>query len=96
MPHTITRQAEGSGGVFVLDDGGQRVGTLDYSDLDAGTFAIDFVEVTPARRGAGLGRELVGAAVAWARESGRGVVARCPYAAAVIARTPEFQDVRKA
>jgi predicted GNAT family acetyltransferase len=93
----ITRQpAEGtSSSTFDLQIDGAGRGYLEYSLPDAATMVIHFVEVDPDLRGRGLGERLVGAAVAWAREERRGVVARCSYARAVISRTLAYQDVVK-
>ena len=49
---------------------------------------IDYVEVAPELRGTGLGRQLVEAAVDWARAENLKIVPICGYARAVIARDP--------
>jgi len=56
---------------------------------------VEHVEVDPALRGQGLGEQLVGAAVEWARANRRQIVPMCSYARAVMAKTVEFQDVLK-
>jgi predicted GNAT family acetyltransferase len=80
-------------GTFDLSVDGQKAGYLDYHLPDAKTMVVEYVEIDPARRGRGLGQQLVGAAVDWARAHQRGIEPWCSYARAVIARTAEFQDV---
>jgi uncharacterized protein len=95
-PFTITREERGDGaGRLILTRDGVRLGALDYHDLPGGPIYIDFVEVSPTRRGTGLGRRLVEAAVAWARESNRKVVPICTYSRSVIERDATLRDVLK-
>ena len=49
---------------------------------------IEYVEVSPELRGAGLGQQLVEKAVAFAKEANLRVVPICSYARAVIQRDP--------
>src|SRR4029450_9824812 len=87
QPFTITREESGNGaGRFVLRQGSGRVGTLDYRSANGGPIYIDFVEVAPAIRGTGLGKRLVEAAVAWARESRRKGIPICSYSGSGIER----------
>jgi predicted GNAT family acetyltransferase len=91
---SITREDSGNGaGRFVLTQGGIRIGALDYRDSPSGPIYIDFVEVTPATRGNGLGKRLVEAAVRWARESQRKVIPICSYSRSVIERDATLRDV---
>ena len=93
-PFTITREESGSDhGHFVLTQNGARVGTLDYRSGATGPVYIDFVQVVPSVRGSGLGKRLVEAAVAWARESRRSVVPICSYSRAVIEREAALRGV---
>jgi predicted GNAT family acetyltransferase len=46
-------------------------------------------------RGTGAGKELVKAGVEFARENDLTVLPLCPFAKAIIDKTPEFQDVLK-
>jgi uncharacterized protein len=90
----ITREERGDGvGQLVLNRDGVRLGALNYHDLPSGPIYIDFVEVLPSMRGSGLGRRLVEAAVAWARESKRKVVPICSYSRMVIERDEKLRDV---
>lgn len=82
---TVTREGAG-GGQFVLRVDGARLGSLDFTLPEAGVMRIEYVEVAPELRGSGLGRQLVQAAVDWARDSELTVVPICGYARAVITR----------
>ncbi len=82
----VTRDAQ----EFVLHVDGERMGSLDYALPEAGVMRIDYVEVAPELRGTGLGRQLVQAAVDWARDDGMKIVPICGYARAVIARDPDM------
>jgi len=85
-----------SSGRFELMAHGKSVGHLEYSLPDARTMTVDYVEVSPALRGKGMGEQLVDAAVAWARKTKRQVVPHCSYARAVMSRKPAYQDVLQA
>jgi predicted GNAT family acetyltransferase len=79
-------------GVMVLKRNGTPVGRLDYHLTDAVLY-VDFVEVSRAERGGGLGFRLVDAAVDWARESSRTIVPVCGFARRVLASDAKYRDV---
>jgi len=85
---TITREANKDAQEFVLHINGARMGSLDYAVPEAGVMRIDYVEVAPELRGSGLVRELVQAAVDWARAGDLRIVPICGYARAVMTRDP--------
>ena len=64
-------------GRFELEGDGKRLGYLSYSLTDSDTLCIEYVEVSQELRGKQLGNRLVEAAVDWARQNGRRIVARC-------------------
>ena len=84
----VTREDAGGAQEFVLRIDGDRLGSLDFALPEAGVMRIDYVEVAPELRGSGLGRQLVQAAVDWARENDLTIVPICGYARAVITRDP--------
>ena len=64
--YTITREGEPSGALVLRADG-RPVGRLDFR-ASGEAIDVDYVVVDDALRGLGMGRRLVNAAVAWARE----------------------------
>jgi predicted GNAT family acetyltransferase len=81
---TISREESGGAGRFFLKRGAAVLGTLDFTRPRPGVLHIDFVEVHHQARGAGLGRQLVDAAVHWAETEKLAVVPRCSFARSVI------------
>lgn len=75
-----------------LQEDGAILGELVFSRHD-GKMVIEHVGVVPERRGQGLAKVLVLAAVDWAREAGLKIVPVCPYAQAVLRRDPGVADV---
>lgn len=80
-------------GAFCLEREGKRVAKLTYSRMNDRVVIIDHTEVDPALGGQGVGRQLLNAAVAWARETGTTFKVVCPFARAQFARDPSIQDV---
>lgn len=91
----VTREDGDGAQEFVLRVDGERLGSLDFTRPEPGTLRIEYVEVAPELRGSGLGRELVQAAVDWARDSDMKIVPICGYARAVIMRDPAMSKLLK-
>ncbi len=75
---------------FVLRIEGKRLGSLEFTRPEVGVLRIEYVEVAPELRGSGLARQLVEAAVNWAKETDQKVVPICSYARMVIQRDPSM------
>ena len=73
---------------FVLRIDGERQGFLEFTRPEVGLLRIEYVEVSPALRGTGLGRQLVEKAVDFANDAKLRVLPVCSYARAVITRDP--------
>ncbi|MDL2243319.1 N-acetyltransferase [Bacteroidales bacterium OttesenSCG-928-J19] len=89
----IARIETGPRGVFKAIDDGRQIGEMSYFWRDRDTFAIDHTRVAPAFEGKGVGKELVEAAVIYARENNLKIMPLCSFANAVFKRKPEYDDV---
>ena len=82
-------------GEFYIEKDGKRIALLDYRKGPGSEMTITHTEVGEELAGQGIGKKLVGEAVTYARDNGLKVIATCPFAAKVMLKTPEFQDVLK-
>lgn len=72
---------------------GQFAGKMTYTWAGEDKFIIDHTEVEPAYNGKGIGREMVMAAVEFAREKGLKIIPLCPFPKASFQRNREWDDV---
>lgn len=93
MGFDIRRADENSKGAFTAWDGDVRAGEMTYSRGNPTFVIVDHTQVFPGYEGKGVGRELVAAAVEWARAGEQKLMPLCPFARAVFERTPEYADV---
>lgn len=91
----IGQRDDGKRGAFVAERGGRTLGELDYSRPSHDLMIIEHTEVGAEARGTGLGRQLVDAAVDWARREQAHIIPLCPYARAVFAQDASIRDVLK-
>ena len=82
------------GGAFYILQDGQRVAEMTYHLSGRQLAIIDHTEVLPSLRGQGVARQLLDAAVKWAREHHVKLGATCSYAVVQFARDKSIQDVR--
>ena len=86
-PITVRLDAEHSR--YLAERDGSAVGELHYTDM-GDAVDLDHTFIDPSLRGAGVGARLVEAALdGIARNSGKPVIASCPFAAAVLRTHPE-------
>jgi len=90
VPHPVEDNVELSR--YEIKDDGRVVGIADYR-VQNGLVVLPHTEVDPARQGAGLGAELIQAALDAIRESGKRVVPQCSYVARFIAEHPDYEDL---
>ncbi len=71
----------------------KRAGLMTYTWTSDDKLMIDHTEVDPAFGGKGIGKEMVRAAVEFARDRNIRIIPLCPFAKAVFGKNPDFQDV---
>jgi len=91
---TVQHEERDNHGVFFLEKDGARLGEMTYQRLGESRILVDHTFVDPALRGQGVARQLLDAAVAWARQSGTKISAGCSYVVAQFARDKSLADVR--
>lgn len=89
----IRHQSDGRRGMFFIERDGRRVAELTYSRGED-VVIVDHTWVAPSLRGGSSARRLVDAVVQWARSERTRLVPTCSYVRVVLARTPEYADVR--
>ena len=83
----------GKGGEFVVEENGNRSAEMAYTNAGEKLIIIDHTYVESNLRGSGIAKKLVAEGINFARENNLKVTPLCPFAKAIIERTPEFQDV---
>jgi predicted GNAT family acetyltransferase len=86
-------ERDNRGSFFILQDG-QRIAEMTYRRAGGQLAIIDHTEVLPSLRGKGVARQLLDAAVQWARDNHMKLGATCSYAVLQFARDKSIQDVR--
>lgn len=89
----IQRDDNGKKGQFSALINEEEAGLMTYTWAGDQKFIIDHTEVNPDFSGKGVGKQLVMAAVEFARENGLKILPLCPYAKSVFERTPAIADV---
>lgn len=82
-------------GRFFIEVNGKDVAEMIY-DWRPDLMVIMHTEVDDSLSGQGIGKQLVAAAVEYARAQHVKIHPVCPYAKKVMERTPEYADVLKA
>jgi predicted GNAT family acetyltransferase len=89
----IKHEEMGNHGAFFYERDDHRLAAMTYSRTTPELIIIDHTEVSDELRGQSMGRQLLNALVAWARESGTKVRATCPYALAQFKKDESIRDV---
>ncbi len=89
----ITQIEHGSKGAFVIIENNERLAEMTYSKAGDKLIIIDHTEVSDVLRGKGAGKQLVSAAVEFARKQGVKILPLCPFAKAIFDKTPAYKDV---
>lgn len=89
----IQHSETGNKGAFFIEADGKRIAEMTYSRAGTGRIIIDHTEVSEVLKGKGAGKQLVTAAVDYARKNNLKILPLCPFARSVFERTREFDDV---
>lgn len=89
----IKLELTGSKGAFFIEENGKRQAEMTFSKAGDIRIIIDHTEVGDALRGKGAGKQLVSAAVDYARKNNLKIIPLCPFAKSVFDKVKEFQDV---
>jgi hypothetical protein len=88
----IRHEPAGHKGAFVWRRDGEKLAEMTYS-VAGSRVIIDHTDVDDRLRGQGAGKQLVAAAVEWARKENRKLMPLCPFARSVFEKTPDYSDV---
>ena len=89
----IQRKESGSKGKFYIEIDGQELAEMTYNMPSPNLMIIEHTEVNDALQGKGAGKQLVNAAVEYARVNNIKIIPLCPFARSVFDRVKEYADV---
>ena len=93
MQYTVQHEEADSKGAFFIQRDAARIAEMTYSRTNATMVIIDHTEIHESLRGEGVGRQLLDALIAWARETGTKVLPLCPFAKAQFGKDAAIRDV---
>lgn len=91
----IKFQQTGAKGSFYVEENNQRLAEMTFSRAGDSILIIDHTEVSDVLRGKNVGKQLVAAAVEYARKNNIKILPLCPFAKSVFERVQEYGDVVK-
>ena len=77
---------------FVVTEDSEELGFISCVP-DGDVLTVDHTEVSSKLEGKGMGKKLVGHVVQYARDEGKTIDHKCPFARSAIEKPPEFYDV---
>lgn len=80
-------------GAFYIEVEGKQQAMMTFVFAGNDKIIIDHTEVNEGNNGKGFGKQMVTAAVEFAREKELKIIPLCPFAKSVFDKTPEFSDV---
>jgi predicted GNAT family acetyltransferase len=89
----IEQHDQESKGYFKAVSEGKEAGRMTYSRAGESRIIIDHTEVNPEFKGQNVGKQMVLAAVEYARKNNIKILPLCPFAKSVIDRNTELQDI---
>ena len=84
---------DGKKGQFFIESEGNVVAEMTFVWAGPQKIIIDHTMVDKSLQGQNVGKQLVHQAVLFAREKEIRILPLCPFASAIFAKTPEFQDI---
>ncbi len=91
----IEHESREDNGRFYIKENNENLAEIIYSKPDTNILLITHTEVDPSMEGKGIGKQLVAAAVEYARKNSFTIKATCPFAKKILERTKEYADVYK-
>lgn len=88
-------ESSGSKGSFYVEENQKRLAEMTFSMAGETLMIIDHTEVSDALRGKNVGKQLVAAAVDFARKKNIKILPLCPFAKSVFDKIAEYADVLK-
>jgi uncharacterized protein len=89
----IQHSDDGKKGRFYVEIAGEKLAEMTYVWSSETKFIIDHTEVNDKLRGKNVGKQLVHAAVEFAREKNSKILPLCPFAKAIFNKIDEYKDV---
>jgi uncharacterized protein len=80
-------------GYFKAEADGLEAGRMTYTWVGKDKFIIDHTEVDPDFKGKNIGKQMIMAAVDYARDSNVRILPLCPFAKSVFDKVDEIKDV---
>jgi uncharacterized protein len=89
----IQQQDNDTKGSFYIEQDGNKLAEMTYVWVGTQKIIIDHTEVSDTLAGKGAGKQLVAAAVSFAREKGIKIMPLCPFVKSVFDKVPDYNDV---
>jgi predicted GNAT family acetyltransferase len=89
----IQNKKVGNKGMFYVGQDGAILAEMVYNMPSPDKMVIEHTEVDDSLAGKGVGKQLVGTAVEYARANGIKIVPMCPFAKSVLEKVKDWQDV---
>ncbi len=80
-------------GSFFIEQEGKRVAFMEFSKAGNDRIIISHTDVSEVLKGKNAGKQLVAAAVEYARKNKIKIVPLCPFARSVFDKVKEYSDV---
>jgi predicted GNAT family acetyltransferase len=82
-----------SKGYFMSEVDGVEAGRMTYIWVGNDKFVINHTEVHPDFKGKNIGKQMLMAAVDYARSANVKIIPQCPFVKSVFEKVPEIKDV---